>query len=240
MDCCIIVQAKCPKKHSYSWKCHKGAPKSCPQCDREKQIEEKRKQRDFELELKRQERQQEHAKQLADIQQKIDERKQLMKDIADEKEMQIALAQKNQDLEQVQMMTERARQPQPDLQMLPSRVSPSSSGTPPASYKAQTQDPARFDRPENSQSQPLKSESRDEWERQKEMEGQSDKSLDALMAMIGLEEVKSKFLSIKAKVDTVVRQNTSLKDERFSAALLGNPGTGTYIHRSISSPQDKH
>jgi hypothetical protein len=44
--------------------------------------------------------------------------------------------------------------------------------------------------------------------------------------LLGLEEVKQQFLSIKAKVDTVVRQNVSLKDERFGAVLLGNPGTG--------------
>lgn len=38
--------------------------------------------------------------------------------------------------------------------------------------------------------------------------------------------MKEQFLAIKSKVDTVVRQNVSLKDERFGAALLGNPGTG--------------
>jgi hypothetical protein len=65
------------------------------------------------------------------------------------------------------------------------------------------------------------------------MEGQSNKALDSLMGMIGLDEVKEKFLCRKAKVDTVIRQNTSLNDERFSATLLGNPGTGTCLHLSI-------
>jgi hypothetical protein len=41
--------------------------------------------------------------------------------------------------------------------------------------------------------------------------------------------VKQQFLSIKTKVDTVVRQNVSLKGERFGAALLGNPGTGECV-----------
>jgi hypothetical protein len=44
--------------------------------------------------------------------------------------------------------------------------------------------------------------------------------------MIGLEDVKQQFLAIKAKVDTTIRQGVPLKDERFGAALLGNPGTG--------------
>jgi DNA replication protein DnaC len=50
--------------------------------------------------------------------------------------------------------------------------------------------------------------------------------------LVGLESVKQQFLSIKAKVDTVVRQGVSLKGERFGAALLGNPGTGKTLNPS--------
>ncbi|KAG9247288.1 P-loop containing nucleoside triphosphate hydrolase protein [Calycina marina] len=50
--------------------------------------------------------------------------------------------------------------------------------------------------------------------------------LDELMDMIGLEEVKQEFPSIKSRVDTAVRQRVSLKNERFGCSLLGNPGTG--------------
>lgn len=49
-----------------------------------------------------------------------------------------------------------------------------------------------------------------------------------MLIILGLESVKQQFLAIKAKVDTVVRQNVSLKGERFGAALLGNPGTGMW------------
>lgn len=233
------MQSTCPKKHRYHWECHKGAPKSCPKCELEKQIEEQRNQRDFQLELKRQEIQRQHAKQLAEVQQKIEEQKQIMKDIADEKERQGVLAQKMKDLEQVQVMAERAKQPQshPHLQMPPSDRSRSPSSRLSTSSESRTQDPAQANCPESSQTRSLESASRDEWERQKKMEGQSDTSLDALMSMVGLEEVKSKFLSIKSRVDTVVRQNTSLKDERFSAALLGNPGTGMCNISCIARPQ---
>ncbi|CCC05205.1 unnamed protein product [Sordaria macrospora k-hell] len=41
-----------------------------------------------------------------------------------------------------------------------------------------------------------------------------------------LEEVKQKFLDIKSKVDTAVRQGISLSKERYSCSMLGNPGTG--------------
>ena len=68
--------------------------------------------------------------------------------------------------------------------------------------------------------------SKKEWSRQKNMEGASNPSIDAIMDMTGLEEVKRKVLNIKKKIDVGIRQNASLKQERFNAVLLGNPGTG--------------
>lgn len=54
----------------------------------------------------------------------------------------------------------------------------------------------------------------------------TNEHLDSLMEMIGLEDVKQTLLTIKAKIDTAIRQNTDLKEERFRVSLLGNPGTG--------------
>jgi hypothetical protein len=68
--------------------------------------------------------------------------------------------------------------------------------------------------------------SRDEWQRQKDMEGANNDAIDAIMEMIGLEEVKSQVLKLKAKIDTSVRQGASLKQECFNTTFLGNPGTG--------------
>ena len=68
--------------------------------------------------------------------------------------------------------------------------------------------------------------SKKEWSRQKNMEGASNPSIDTIMGMTGLEEVKRKVLNIKTKIDVSIRQNASLKQERFNAVLLGNPGTG--------------
>jgi len=221
-----LLKLHVQKKHKYSWKCHKGAPSSCPKCEDEKRIEDERKRKDFELELKRQERQREHARQLAKIQQQQEEQKRIVKEIAEEKERQNILSQQTRDLENLTKMAERAQHPQNPLPKSPSKTpNPYTTGAR-IPEEAQTKVPAQADSPGKPQIQPKQSTARDDWERQKKMEGQSNESLDALMGMAGLEEVKEKFLDIKAKVDTVVRQNTSLKDERFSAALLGNPGTG--------------
>lgn len=65
-----------------------------------------------------------------------------------------------------------------------------------------------------------------DWQHQKDYENASNESLDSLFKMIGLESVKKGFLNIKARIDTSLRQGADIKDERFGAALLGNPGTG--------------
>ncbi|KAI1807173.1 P-loop containing nucleoside triphosphate hydrolase protein [Daldinia bambusicola] len=65
-----------------------------------------------------------------------------------------------------------------------------------------------------------------DWHYQKKYENAFNEALDSLFKMIGLETVKKEFLAIKARIDTAVRQGVDTKDERFGAALLGNPGTG--------------
>ncbi|KAJ3507971.1 hypothetical protein NLJ89_g6009 [Agrocybe chaxingu] len=65
-----------------------------------------------------------------------------------------------------------------------------------------------------------------EWIRQKQMEGARNDAIDAIMGMTGLEAVKEQVLAVQAKINVSLRQNTSLKQERFNVVLLGNPGTG--------------
>lgn len=68
-----------------------------------------------------------------------------------------------------------------------------------------------------------------EWARQKDVNGASNPHVDAIMDMIGLEEVKKRLLQTIAKIDASKRQNASLTKERFNIVFLGNPGTGTLI-----------
>ncbi|KAI0309712.1 P-loop containing nucleoside triphosphate hydrolase protein, partial [Amylostereum chailletii] len=65
-----------------------------------------------------------------------------------------------------------------------------------------------------------------EWERKKNMEGSTNKHIDAIMEMTGLEAVKKQVLAIMARIEVTKRQDASMKDERFNIVLLGNPGTG--------------
>jgi flagellar biosynthesis GTPase FlhF len=64
------------------------------------------------------------------------------------------------------------------------------------------------------------------WERQKLLDSASNKHIDALMAMTGLETVKEKVLGIRDQIEISKRQGKSMADDRFNISLLGNPGSG--------------
>lgn len=65
-----------------------------------------------------------------------------------------------------------------------------------------------------------------EWNRQKNIDGAVNPDIDALMDLIGLDEVKEQVLKIKAVVDVALRQGTDISEQRFGVSMLGNPGTG--------------
>ncbi|THU96868.1 P-loop containing nucleoside triphosphate hydrolase protein [Dendrothele bispora CBS 962.96] len=64
------------------------------------------------------------------------------------------------------------------------------------------------------------------WERKKSIEGATNNAIDAIMEMIGLENVKTKVMEIYDQIELSKLQNVSAKDQRFNVVLLGNPGTG--------------
>lgn len=70
------------------------------------------------------------------------------------------------------------------------------------------------------------SQSKIEWQRQKDQESATNVGIDDIMEMIGLEKVKFQVLAIKSKIDTSLRQGTDIKKERMGLVLQGNPGTG--------------
>ncbi|RAK83097.1 AAA family ATPase [Aspergillus costaricaensis CBS 115574] len=206
MKCIMTMHKACPKNHNYYWECSRGEPKVCPTCDKEAIEAEQRRLEDAKLEEKRRKIQLEHAKQLAEIQYEIEMQRERLTNEQKVRDHQETLAQKQKELE--------------SLTAVATRLTTSRS--------AATKESAGSIGSDNSEPKTvtLKSAARDEWERQKTEEGQSNAALDTLMDMIGLERVKDSLLAIKAKVDVVVRQGASLSDERFGAALLGNPGTG--------------
>jgi hypothetical protein len=71
--------------------------------------------------------------------------------------------------------------------------------------------------------------SQKEWARQKRVDRASNEHIDKMMAMIGLETVKTQFLNVKAEIEVGKRQNTDMSKKNLNVALLGNPGTGEIL-----------
>ncbi|KAF1955358.1 P-loop containing nucleoside triphosphate hydrolase protein [Byssothecium circinans] len=237
MGCEAIVKITCPKKHNSTRHCHEKI-KTCRKCEDEAKAAEKRRKRDWELDQERQAKQRAYSAHLAALEDEIEREKRAMKAQAEDNDRDNALAQKRLDLANLK----KARASGLILSNRTSPVTNSHASTPddntshspsPAASGSQSSSSnaaggASSTPPVTSTSPPDwdKSQAKDEWEWQKKYELSDNGALDSLMDMIGLESVKEKFLAIKTKVDTIVRQNVSLTGERFGAALLGNPGTG--------------
>lgn len=245
MKCKVIIHTTCPSAHKTTRKCHEKAAAHCQKCEAELRAREKKLQREHELDKQREAKQRAYAARLVEIEEEIQHQKRILKEQAEDRDRQQALEQKKQDLRNLQ---DRAKNPKKSPVPISSASKP--TATPPnhvpagqseisgpntttddrdkTEGKVQVPSLDQDQDQQNSQDQSDwgKSEAKDDWEWQKKYEGAENEALDSLIPMIGLESVKQQFLAIKAKVDTVVRQNVSLKEERFGAALLGNPGTG--------------
>ncbi|KAJ7116098.1 P-loop containing nucleoside triphosphate hydrolase protein [Mycena filopes] len=224
--------------HPQSWECCKGIPVTCGKCEHDARRAKEKRQKEFELQQKRDAAQLAYAQKLAAIDAEIAARNLEAQDAQLESERSQVIRQKEKDLEDAKARSARAgtfgappvppkspilsndRAAPPPPATVPSRGS--GVGAPP---QPDRQTEGR-DRPRSEVLEIPVSPSRDEWRRQKDLEGAENEAIDQMMEMIGLEEVKCQVLDIKAKIDTAVRQNASLKDERFNITFLGNPGTG--------------
>jgi hypothetical protein len=186
----------------------------------------------------------EHRRKLQEIDERIREQQQVRKDHVDEQARRKVLEQRGQDLAQEYLLTqqrtaERApihsnggsaraegrpiSQPTVDIPDAPMKINTDS---------AHTSRPPSKGTSKNEEVSVGKSPAEEDWQYQKDIEGATNEHIDALMQMIGLENIKQKVLNIKTKIETVLRQGASLETERFGAVFLGNPGTG----RSHQSP----
>jgi hypothetical protein len=202
MDCLRKVWATCPKNHKTKRQCYKSQH-SCSTCAAEDRQRERIRKRDEALEAERDAKLAAYARQLVEFQAEIDHQRSILKQRRTDEERAKTLEQQRQDLANLKKTVKQIEKVRP------------------ADKK-----PDRAPELVNETNEEVWSSAKKEWEHSKKHEGAQNRALDALMDMIGLEDVKTVFLSIKAKVDMSIRQNLGIKEERFGAALLGNPGTG--------------
>ncbi|KAF4986972.1 hypothetical protein FGRMN_10595 [Fusarium graminum] len=192
------VEQTCGRGHKCKVSCGDRS-KACKTCTKEDEDNRRRIQRNLEMEKKRQEQEDKCRLELQEIDDEIDLRRRTMKYEAEAKKQADELKQKKEELESLRQ-TEANR----------NKILKTKTAQAP-------QPPPQVDNVSSAAK---------EWQTMKKVEGARSVALDKLMGMIGLESVKDQFLSIKSSVDTKLRQGFSLSDERFSSALLGNPGTG--------------
>lgn len=234
---------KCPRGHSLSLSCSQ-AKGSCRFCIQEDQVKERRRKRDLELEQERQRKQNEYARQLAEAQEEASHLKRVRRDEFDDAERARVLEQHRQEIEDLKNPPQIPSPPASPQRRLSSgtiastasttEASSDSSGTPSTITEASSDSSVTVTRkshsvqPTSRQAMPPKktSAAKGDWDYQKKFLNAQSQEIDKLIDMIGLESVKTKFLSIKAKVDVSIRQNIDLNHDRFGSVLLGNPGTG--------------
>lgn len=251
MRCEEIVQLQCPKNHVQSRRCSDTPAPGCKKCDREEALAEKKRQRDYALQKKRDDDEAEHLRQKKDIDEQIAEERARLRDIQLKLERQYEIEQKKADLDEAQSFSRRARS-QSKAAPVPSQTTPERSDDLPGAFPASpSHSPQPNDveskqtlwsnfpasRPTQTPSSPAavnsaskpsgSSPSEAIWTRKKTVEGVTNAAIDSIMAMTGLEEVKSQVLRILDKIDVASRQGIAFDKERYNLVLLGNPGTGT-------------
>lgn len=237
MKCMQIEKTTCIQKHETTYRCCDKALPTCKKCEAEAIRIAKNLQRDHDLEMMRERSQKAYALELSEIQDEIAHERRWQRDQLDLEKQKKTIEQHRQDLANLRMdFADLSMSAKNNASSAHGSNDPKMSPDNSASVNSPQQtSPSAEDRagspnlgqPKNgtNSSQPP-SLPKEEWEHQKMFENARNDALDEMMSMIGLDNIKDQFLSVKSKVDTTVRQNVDLKGERFGAALLGNPGTG--------------
>lgn len=193
-----IITSTCAKDHKYTRKCYDKAAVVCQKCDAARRAEEKRRQRDHELDQERQTKQRAYLAKLIEIEDEMEHQKRRLRHRDEEADREAALAQKKIDLENLKnrvSIPARPAKPSPDTSV----SSKSAVAVPPPGVHSaitQQQGPGQAsarntgtqaNAANNQSSAPTwdQSDAKDDWEQQKNLDGAVNEALDSLMPMIG-------------------------------------------------------
>ncbi|QSZ31391.1 hypothetical protein DSL72_000956 [Monilinia vaccinii-corymbosi] len=251
MLCSAVIQQRCSNGHTIKSECHKGfSSTSCPKCEKERRETAEQARKDLDEQSRRDDKIQKHQKELETLQKEIEKAQQEIQDARLRSEHEAVLAQKRKDLSAIidrrnktQSTTAPYTSPEVTASTSSAPIAPNTASSTipvPVSPAAPSAGITKSDIKQDRQKKvgirvgKQSSASKIEWQRQKDQENARNPAIDKIMEMIGLEDVKSQVLRIKAKVDTSRRQGTDLTKERFGLILLGNPGTGMSSTTSYS------
>lgn len=206
----------------------KGA---CRFCTQEDLIKQRNHERDAKLEAARQKKQAAYAQELAELQDEAAHLRRLRGDASTDAEQAKVLKRYREEIEGLKnpprpaeniVNTKRAEQ-EAVKTFLPEPATPENGKD---HTKIPRDEPRKKPKTPEAMPKNTPSEAKADWKWQKAYYNARSPEIDNLMAMVGLESVKEKFLTIKEKADLAIRQNVDLSNQRFGIMLLGNPGTG--------------
>lgn len=225
MKCQVLVHFVCPRKHRVRRPCS-SSQAACRVCVEEDRQRKRIQERYAQLDAAREEKRLDYARQLAQCQAEIDHQRRILQDHREAENSAKALEQQKQNLVNLKTSAKNLERQQNSTPT--SHASPASGSS---------------NKKVNAEHEEQWSSAKRQWENAKRYEGAANDALDELMAMIGLEDLKDKFLAIKSEVDTAIRQGLNMSNKRFGASLLGNPGTGkrfTYAEMLSGLNADTH
>ena len=253
IKCRHMLQDKCLKGHKRSRECHER-PRECIICEGETRRKQEESQRAMREQERRAREEHEHFEHMARLEALLSEERQRSTQAQLSRERALVIRQKERDLADARAMNALPLDPlfnapnrhpsqsgsvtSPDSAKVQSTLRQGSSKQPTtaANLAVPAQPTLRKDsgkRPLNSGNSPAPdwtirrtSGAKKDWEHQKAMGSLPNSSIESLMDMIGLEEVKLQILQIKAKIEVSKRQNADIRKDRLNVSFLGNPGTG--------------
>lgn len=206
MKCIAIVSSVCPNNHKITRKCHNKAASVCQKCEDAIRAQEKRRQREHQLDEERKAKQRAYLMRLIEIEDEMEHQKRLLRDRAEEADREAALAQKRQDLKSLKNKvaspsapaksgaTVAANSTLPAVNQIPAPatvpVAASAGGASPQHAPAQStaSNTTQQDHSGGNGGPAADwghSDAKDDWEHQKKFDGAENEALDKLMPMIG-------------------------------------------------------
>ena len=195
--CKVVMTEKCPNNHSQSWQCYARAPPACRKCENDRKQAAKKAQKDLDEKLEREEKVQKHLKEVAKIEEEIAQITLSRETQRLANEQQAVLAQKRKDLESIKARSNQTQYSPPgDPLGIYSDDDPTPknealkklSKVPPTPVKSTPPRHSNLQEHIKTTIQHNKSPSKNDWQRQKDLENASNPAIDKIMEMIGLEE----------------------------------------------------
>lgn len=229
MRCERVIKSKCTRGHKLAVPCFRNNG-ACRFCTDEDEKKEKLRQRNLKLDIARADKQKEYERFLAGLQDEIEDVRRQKKDQYEENERQKVIDRHRAELEKLRTVCD-ATWDESIKDFIPSGIPSIPNQSDEKSSQGGNLPPSKANpvKKSGSVNKPkVASPAQKDWDYQKKFEGAHSDEIDTLMGMIGLENVKGTFLTIKAQVDIATKQGVDIANERFGTVLVGNPGTGRF------------